>query len=125
MTVMEELVMWILAAYGCSSLLVALLHKWALRARWQGTQPQIHYQVLVGNSEHSLEYVVRRVLRHSFVQGTPIRISFIDYGSTDDTLKITEVLERNLHVFADDGEPTALQPITIDLRRPELRESTR
>jgi hypothetical protein len=125
MTVMEELVVWILAAYGCSSLLVALLNKWALRAQWHVAQPQIHYQVLVCNSEHSLENVVWRVLFRSFVQGTPIRISFVDYGSTDDTLKITAVLERNLRMFADDGEPTTLQPITIDLRRSELRESPR
>jgi hypothetical protein len=125
MTVMEELAVWILAAYGCSSLLVALLNKWAFRTRWPVVEPQIHYQLLVCNSEHALENVVRCLLLRSFVQGTPIRISFVDCGSTDDTLKITAVLERHLHLFADADDPAAEQPITIDLRRSIERESLR
>jgi hypothetical protein len=122
--VIEELVVWLLAAYGCSSLLVTLLDKWALRAQWRATQPQYHYQVLVYNSELFLESVVRRLLCRSYVQGTPIRISFVDFGSTDDTLKIAEVFERSQQMFAGDGEPTTIQsPITIDLRRSKELES--
>ncbi|MFY0543145.1 glycosyltransferase family 2 protein [Brevibacillus sp. H7] len=120
----EELVVWMLAAYGCSSLLVTLLNRLADQAIVRAGEPHLHYEVLLYNSEHCLEGTVRRLMSRSVLQGRPIQISFVDFGSTDDTLKITTVFERKQHEFAGDGKPdTIAPPITIDLRRSKEQES--
>lgn len=120
----EDLLVWMLAAYGCSSLLVTLLRWFKLRPFAGVGESFVHYQVLLYNSEHSLESVVRRLMNTSVLHGTPIQISLIDYGSTDDTLKISAVLERRDFVFTADANPdTKKHPITIDLRRSEEQES--
>ncbi len=117
----EDLLVWLLAAYGCSSLLVELLKRCSLRLEVQGNRrtSTIHYRLLLYNSEHLLEGVVRRLLFSSVVHGKPIRISFVDYGSTDDTRKIAAVWERSDPFLtggsaAADGEPT----VCVDLRTP-------
>jgi hypothetical protein len=117
MAVIEDLLVWLLAAYGCSSLLVSLLDRFAIRSFERVGGPLIHYQVLLHNSEHALEGVVRRLMNASIMSGTPIRISFVDHGSTDDTLKITAIFERNYRYAAATTEPDKeLTPIMIDLR---------
>jgi hypothetical protein len=124
--VIEDLVVWLLAAYGCSSLLVSLLDRFALRSftRVSVGGPLIHYQVLLCNSEHALEGVVRRLTNASLMSGTPIQISFVDYGSNDDTLKIAAIFERNYRFAAAITEPDKeIAPITIDLRRSNGQES--
>jgi hypothetical protein len=128
MTVIEDLVVWMLAAYGCSSLLVALVNRFAVRAMMMSAgEPHLHYRVLLYNSEHSLEGVVRCLKHRSVLQGRPIHISFVDFGSTDDTLQITQIFERHPYAFACAGvEPATIDPpITIDLRRSNVQESKR
>jgi hypothetical protein len=118
MTVMEELVVWLLAAYGCSSLMVTLANRWISRMAERADQSCVHYRLLLGNSEQVVEYAVRRLQVRSYWSGTPIRISYVDYGSTDDTCGIMAVLKRAGHLCADDGEAAAAVPaVTIDLRR--------
>ncbi len=121
---MEDFLVWLLAAYGCSSLLVALLNRLAFRTFVRGNEPLVHYQLLIGNSENILEGVVRRLLFRSFMQGRPIRITFEDCGSTDDTLKIAAVLKRQQAFWTDDAMPDKGNSIMIDLRRSKGQEST-
>jgi hypothetical protein len=117
MTVIEDLVVWLLAAYGCASLMVTLLSRCRFEAYVNGGEPLIHYQVLLYNSEHALEAVVRRLLFTSVLDGEPIRISFVDHGSTDDTLKIAAVFERNCSFLNGETRPDAEHTVTIDLRK--------
>lgn len=122
----EEFVVWLMAAYGCSSLLVTLVNRLAVREFTSAGEPHVHYQVLLYNSEHCLEGVVRRLMNRSVRLGRPIQISFIDFGSTDDTLQITSIFERNQYgfLFAGEVRPATIDPpITIDLRRSKEQES--
>jgi len=113
MTVIEELLMWTLAAYGCASLLATLLRRFGMRA--VSNEPLIHYHILLYNSEQLFEREVRRLVSTSYWRGERLRISFSDYGSTDDTVKMIDIYERN-----DFGCPEEIQAgsqvVTIDLR---------
>jgi hypothetical protein len=117
MTVMEDLVVWLLAAYGCSSLLVMLADRWANRMSSGAERSYEHYWLLVQDSEQVVERAVRRLMNRSYWSGKPIRISLIDDGSVDDTAKIAAVYERYPYCWLMDGEGAAQQAaIVIDLR---------
>lgn len=116
---MEELVVWLLAAYGCSSLLVMLADRWFQGMRSGADLPPEHYRLLVRDSEQVLERVVRRLLFRSYWSGQPVQISLIDDGSSDDTPRIAAVFARHPYCYLADGHDGSAQPvITIDLRKP-------
>ncbi|GAA4718619.1 glycosyltransferase family 2 protein [Brevibacillus fulvus] len=121
----EEFLLWLLAAYGCASLLVALLERMARESFSTAERPFVHYEVLLFNSEQHIENVARHLIHSSRRKGVPIQISFVDYGSTDDTLKIMAVLERTQSYLTEEREPDRklTPPITIDLRRMAEQES--
>ncbi|UFJ40066.1 glycosyltransferase family 2 protein [Brevibacillus humidisoli] len=115
----DNLLVWLMAVYGCSSLLVTLLERWWLRKTVCDDMPFIHYQVLLYNSEDLLEGVVRRLLYSSVVRGEPIRISFVDYGSTDDTAKIAAILRRRDEVLSNAPDWCDREKmVCVDLRMP-------
>ncbi len=116
MAVIEDLLVWLLASYGAVALLLPLATKWLNTPEESSYRPLIHYQILLFNSELYLEGVVRRLSMASSVRGVPICISFVDYGSTDDTLRMMKVFERET-LFLIQPELTAQQPVVIDLRR--------
>jgi hypothetical protein len=122
--VIEDLLLWTLAAYGCASLLAALLSRYGTDAVARPGEPLIHYQLLLYNSEHVLEREVRRIRNASFYRGEPVQISFVDFGSTDDTTRIKAIFER---IYFDRPEENQVnhQIVTIDLRRSEAWESSR
>lgn len=124
MTVMEELVVWLLAAFGCSSLLVMVAERWTSRMNSMTELPQEHYRLLVHNSEQVLERAVRKLLFRSYWSGKPIRITLIEEGSTDDTPRMLAILAREPYgcgFGAADAQPElATGAIVIDLR--EKRE---
>lgn len=120
---MEELAIWLLAAYGCSSLLVVLANRWTNRMSSGADLPHEHYRLLVHDSEQVLERVVRRLLFRSFWSGKPIRISLLDDGSIDDTAYIATVFERYPYCCLDAGQEGVAQTvITIDLRSTHEKE---
>ncbi len=118
MTVMEELIVWLLAAFGCSSLLVMIAERWTTRTDSASELPHEHYRLLVRNSEQVLERVVRSLLFRSYWSGRPIRITLIDDGSDDDTKRMTAVLKRYPYGYClgDVQEEMAAGTIVIDLR---------
>ncbi|WP_019123244.1 hypothetical protein [Brevibacillus massiliensis] len=118
-----SLLVWLLAAYGCASLLVALLERISFESLVRASEPLTHYKVLLYNSDHSLEGVIRRLIWSSIRYGQPIRISFVDFGSTDDTLKIATTFERNYEYLVEESERDKTNTILIDLRRPTEQES--
>jgi hypothetical protein len=116
MTMIEDLLILTLAAYGCASLLAALLSHYGMKMAARAGEPLPHYQVLLYNSEQTLEREVRRLIHVSLFRGEPFRISFVDFGSTDDTQKIKAVFEREYLMWP--GDSLRDKPIvTIDLRR--------
>lgn len=125
-----ELLLWALAAYGSASLLAMLMLQFVIwldriqdRLAVQSDQAFIHYQLLLLDSEHVLEHEVRRLNRAAAFRGEPVRISFKDYGSTDDTMKMTHIFERNLP-FMSEEILAASQIVTIDLRRRERAQES-
>ncbi|WP_407653466.1 glycosyltransferase family 2 protein [Brevibacillus ruminantium] len=116
---MEELVIWLLAAYGGSSLLVGLIDCWMRRMKHTVPPTYEHYRLLLFNSGDVVEQVVRKLQFRSYVRGVPIRISYQDDGSVDDTLRIMTVLERTEYPCREEPESTfkGVSVMTIDLRR--------
>lgn len=114
---MEDFLVWLLAAYGCASLLVFVLERVARFVNENGTpehQP-VHFHLMLHNSENVLEGVLRRLSRFSVIHGKAIHISFSDFGSTDDTLKIAALYTRKHSWLLESAE--LMKPHTvIDLR---------
>ena len=48
---MEELVVWLLAAFGCSSLLVMIAERWIQQMTGIAELPSVHYRLLLRDSE--------------------------------------------------------------------------
>ncbi|MEJ8544115.1 glycosyltransferase family 2 protein [Brevibacillus borstelensis] len=120
---MEELVVWLLAAYGCSSLLVGLANFWIRRTTKDVPRTYKHYRLLLLNSGDVVEQAVRKLQFHSYLRGTPICISYQDDGSVDDTIRIMTVFERTDYLCREDREGTFGEPVmTIDLRQQGERE---
>lgn len=118
---MADMVVWLLAAFGCSSLLVMLLDRWANRMSSGAEFPDEHYRLLVHDSEQVLERVVRRLLFRSYWSGRPIRITLQDEGSVDDTKRIAALYERYPYFWLEEAPEGASKTtaITIDLRKEE------
>ncbi|MGN7469320.1 glycosyltransferase family 2 protein [Brevibacillus sp. SAFN-007a] len=121
MTVMAELVVWLLAVVGCSALLVTAAERWTSRMNSVAELSQEHYRLLVHNSEQVLERAVRRLLFRSYWSGKPIRITLIEEGSTDDTSRMLTILAREPYgcglCMADGQTESATGAIVIDLRK--------
>lgn len=117
---MAEMAIWLLAAYGCSSLLVMLFDRWANQMRSGAEFPYEHYRLLVRDSEQVLESTVRLLLFRSYWSGRPIRITLQDEGSIDDTPQIAALYKRYPYCWMDDGQDCmARSTIIIDLRNKE------
>ena len=117
---MAELAMWLLAAYGCSSLLVMLLDRWANRMGSSADFPYEHYHLLLRNSEQVLEATIWRLRFASHWSGRPIRITLQDEGSLDDTLRIADLYRRYPYfLLTDEPDSVPGSAVTIDLRGQE------
>lgn len=114
---MIDFLVWLLAVYGCTSIMVQLLNHLTTCALVQVGDTPVHYQLLLYNSEHSLEAAMRSLLSRSRFYGNPITVSFKDQGSTDDTLHIASIYERSCSCISQQAELDAKHMITIDLRR--------
>lgn len=113
----SDVVALVLMAYGFAALLVAWVSRISFHPIVQPQDSFTHYQVHVYNSENVLEGMMRRLLFHSRVEGRPIQISLIDYGSTDDTIPITRLFMRHYEdVMQANGSTPFSRTIQIDLR---------
>lgn len=113
-----DLVIWLLAVYGCSFLLASLFAHYLVN--WMDIKTEAHarhFIVLLRDSEDCLEHVMRRLLFASKLNSQPIRVSFIDFGSTDHTLRIAEKMKRDYLYVVEDQPPECTTAIQIDLRR--------
>jgi hypothetical protein len=119
-----DVLIWLMAVYGCSSLLATLFARYIMNRMVADTGEQFHhYMVLLYNSEHSLERAVRRLLFFSTMYGKPISISFVDFGSTDDTLKIAEKFEQDYLYLIAENQQESTATIKIDLRSTDVAGS--
>jgi hypothetical protein len=95
-------VMWFLAIYGLSAILIDLCKRWnAFGQQFQ----ELKVQMLVYNSETNLEGAVRSIVSVSRLEGRPVHLTVYDFGSTDNTAKILEHLETYY--------PYLLQQVTV------------
>ncbi|SEU14062.1 glycosyltransferase family A protein [Paenibacillus sp. NFR01] len=89
---MAAQLIWIAAVYAAAVVLVHLLHrrsKSPLKGRFG---KRIHYIVVTRNHEAVLEWYTRVLGIEAFVTGKNIRITVLDDGSTDGTLRIAAKL---------------------------------
>lgn len=116
---MADLLIWLLAAFGCSSLLVMLLERVTDRMGSAADFPDEHYRLLVRDSEQVLEGVIRRLLFRSYWSGKSIQITLQDEGSVDDTKKMAALYERYPYCWSTDVHHGLAQTkaIIIDLRQ--------
>lgn len=113
----SDVVALVLMAYGFAALLVASVSRISIHSVVQPQNSFTHYQVHVYNSENVVEGMIRRLLFRSSVEGQPIRISFIDYGSSDDTIQITRLFTRQLEDVIESNVPASYgHTVQIDLR---------
>ncbi|GAB7389206.1 hypothetical protein BSNK01_30440 [Bacillaceae bacterium] len=91
-------IVWMLAIYGVSHLTVLLLKRFTIGKRAQG---KAHYLLLLQNSQSSVEWAVRTLRRQSALEGRDFSLTYVDFGSTDDTM---EIVKR----FGSGGEPGLL-----------------
>lgn len=84
-------IIWLLACYGFAVLLIHFWRKWGYF--YQGKHP-LRVQLLLHNSQSSLEWIVRSLMQKSRVEGRPVELTVYDYGSTDDTPKILQLMQR-------------------------------
>ncbi|MGD8190291.1 hypothetical protein ACQCN2_09945 [Brevibacillus ginsengisoli] len=113
----SDVVILVLMSYGFAALLVVLVSRISFHSVVQPQNSFTHYQVHVYNSENVLEGMIRRLMFRSCVEGKPIRISFVDYGSSDDTIQITQLFRRQYtNVMDSDVSTTYRHIVQIDLR---------
>ena len=113
----SDVVVLVLMAYGFAALLVAGVSRFSFHSVIQPQNSFTHYRVHVYNSENVLEGMMRRLLFRSSVEGRPIRISFVDYGSSDDTIQITRLFTRQYGDVIESDVPTSYGlTVQIDLR---------
>jgi hypothetical protein len=119
----------ILAIYGLCTILIQLLKRWN---KYYANLEVMHVQLLLHNSESSLEGVVRSLVQLSLLEGRPLHLIVYDYGSTDNTTKIlTTIQKTNPFLFEQihrgsfrrpqlqwvNAEHISTPPLTIDLRQ--------
>ncbi len=112
-----EMVVLVLAAYGFASLLVAWINRFSFFSAAPSQNTFTHYQVHACNSSHVLEAVIRRLILRSALEGKPIQISLVDYGSSDETSQIVQLFSRNYeYLVGQHFSRTDAHAISIDLR---------
>ncbi|MCF6093399.1 hypothetical protein L1765_05230 [Microaerobacter geothermalis] len=82
-------ILFLLAVYGLTSIVIQLISYF----QW-GFHPTTtkHYTLLIYQSQRNIEAVMRSLYSWSRLKGIPISITIIDFGSTDDSLKIVQRL---------------------------------
>lgn len=121
-------VIWLFAIYGVSAILVHLFIRWNQYSKEGERELRVH--LLVYNSEQCLEGSIRSLVNLSRLKGLPLHLVVYDFGSTDNTGKILDTLQKE-HPFLFDHieivnrspyqllsiEDSPTQPLlTIDLR---------
>lgn len=81
-----------LAIYGAVTLWVQLLRRWSWWADRNGRP--LHFIILLHNSQGKVEWIYRSLMQMSRLTGEPVSFTFIDFGSSDDTLRILRRLTR-------------------------------
>lgn len=90
---MKTWIIWLLAGYGSTALIVSLFYHWG----WGLVSRRRHpYQVkmLLYNSQASFEWAIRLVQQHSEMEGRPVELVVYDYGSTDHTREMLKIWQR-------------------------------
>lgn len=126
-------VIWLLAIYGLSTILIHLLIRWNPYVK-QGEE-QLHVHLLLYNSETCLEGSIRSLVNLSRLKGQPLHLIVYDFGSTDNTVKILDTMQKEYPFLFEQVQMINREPLqlisadekqhpllTIDLRQGLRRE---
>lgn len=89
---MIAVLLWIV---GCYALVAAAVHA-ASRVRSQGERKKRHYVLVAGNEQLRMEWYLQSLQYFSYFTGTEVKVTVIDNGSEDETMRI-------VRVFATEG----------------------
>jgi hypothetical protein len=78
--------LWIFGSYAAS---IAVVH-WFYRRRHVDDRQITYFLLITYNNQLQVEWYIRSLHFFSRLKGREIRVSFMDEGSTDDTLPIIE-----------------------------------
>ncbi|WP_240675890.1 glycosyltransferase [Ammoniphilus sp. CFH 90114] len=128
-------VIWLLAIYGLSTILVHLFVRW--NEYFVQGEDELRVHLLLYNSEKCLEGSIRSLVHLSRLKGQPLQLIVYDFGSTDNTVKMLETLQKEnpflfdqveilnrgpFHLVSMEEEQSQAR-LTIDLRQ-GLRRGT-
>jgi hypothetical protein len=137
-----QMELWIFWSVALSVALFFLIRFFSRRFGDQYHRKAIHLVILTHNSQQSVEWMIRSYHFWNGNKGRRGKITCIDTGSTDDTLKILERLEQRYtqleiirmhpHVESDEMIKEWLEEwqkqkeklIVLDLREPENRKES-
>ncbi|MCJ8012764.1 hypothetical protein MUG84_13585 [Paenibacillus sp. KQZ6P-2] len=113
--------MWILTVYALAAVAVHVYHAWQRRKDTH----LLHYILVTSNHERQIEWYIRAFGLYALITGKRLRLTVLDFHSSDDTLVIIERLEgiagvevsvsNDFSMLNHAGEPDAT---IIDLRNP-------
>jgi hypothetical protein len=127
--VISSWVTWLLAIYGVCTILIQFMRRFN---KYYSNLEILRVQLLLYNSESSIEGVIRSLINLSHLEGRPLHLMVYDYGSTDSTKDILETLQKvnpflfeqihvgstgKYHIHFVTVEEVSSAPMTIDLRQ--------
>lgn len=84
--------LWILAIYGVTVVLVHVLHARRHGGESSQQRPRMHYVLITSNHERQVEWYLRALSLYALLSGTRVRVTVLDDRSVDDTLRIVHRL---------------------------------
>lgn len=108
------LLFYLLTAYLFAVLCSEIFVHLPRRHFWRGSA---HYLILLHNSQHRIEWVLRTLYIASKTEGKDFSLTCVDYGSTDHTLDIVRRMTGNETIGSDVDRQKNERLVVIDLRR--------
>lgn len=100
----------LLGVLGCYVVAAAVIHWCSVLRRRRGTSAK-HYVLIARNEAHRMEWYMRSLQRFSHLTGTDVKVTVVDGGSDDETMRIAEAFRKKgmvvrVHAGADErGAP--------------------
>ncbi|MFV9510499.1 hypothetical protein [Tepidibacillus sp. LV47] len=86
---MLSLVLWIICLYGIVLLGFRFLYShFCMKLAKEIEKENLHYLILAKDNQSIIEWVIRSLWFNECTDGKPIKITIMDFGSSDDTLEI-------------------------------------
>lgn len=104
-------VIWLLAIYGLTTILIHLFMRW--NTFYEQEQEELRVHLLLYNSEKCLEGAIRSLVHLSHLRGQPLHLIAYDFGSTDNTVKILNALQKENPFLFDQVQISNRGPFSL------------